>query len=60
MLERSIDGGTTWVPVNYNYSATPISFTAPASVMIENVEAYQYRWRRSAYTAGTINYRIGQ
>jgi len=60
VLERSIDAGVTWIPVNYNYSATPISFTAPASAMIENVESCQYRWRCSAYTSGTISYRIGQ
>jgi hypothetical protein len=60
VLERSVDAGANWIPVNYNYSATPISFTAPASAMIENVETCQYRWRCSAHTSGTISYRIGQ
>jgi|SRR5882724_10720085 len=60
VLERSTDNGVTWIAVAYSYGATPISLTAPLSTMIENVEACQYRWRCSAFTSGTISYRIGQ
>jgi hypothetical protein len=62
-LERSLDGGNTWVVTNAGgtgtlaqYSGatvTPISFT-----FAEPEEGATYRWNCIAYTSGTLNYRI--
>ena len=59
-LERSFDAGTTWVPLTANGSAI-LSFTAPASESwSESGANMSYRMNCTAYTSGTINYRLGQ
>lgn len=61
VLERSFDSGTTWIPRNYDYSGTAVSFTAPASIeMHEHELGVLVRVRCSAYTSGTVNYRISE
>ena len=59
-LERSFDGGTTWLPLTAaGYSM--YAWTAPASETLEEVEAnVLYRFDCTAYTSGTINYRLSQ
>ena len=57
--ERSFDSGTTWLP--YTALGTAISFTAPCSETFEEPEkGVLWRVRCSAYTSGTINYRLSQ
>lgn len=59
-LERSFDGGTTWLPITA--AGTQIyTWTAPASEIAAEPEAnVSYRLNCTAYTSGTINYRISQ
>jgi hypothetical protein len=62
-LERSFDGGRTWVVCNVGGSGqlaqylgattTPISLT-----FAEPEQGVAYRWNCIAWTSGTINYRI--
>lgn len=52
-LERSFDNGTSWVSVE--------SFTADAEKIGEEPEeGVRYRFNCSAYTSGTIAYRLSQ
>lgn len=52
-VQRSFDNGVTWVDL------TGYSYTAPASVIIEEPEeGVLYRLNCSAYTSGTVNYRL--
>lgn len=59
-LERSFDGGTTWLPLTAN--GTQIyKFTAPCSEGGDETEAgVLYRLNCTAYTSGTVNYRLSQ
>ena len=61
-LEASFDGGTTWIGVPANDSGTVISVatgTANALFRVNEPEpGVMYRARCSAFTSGTVNYRI--
>jgi hypothetical protein len=58
ILERSFDGGTTWLPLRM---PPAYSFNCPLSDTFQDGEyGNQYRFRCSSYTSGTINYRISQ
>lgn len=58
-LERSFDAGSTWLPVTA--LGTGITFTAPATEVFSEPEAgVRYRLNCTAYTSGTVNYRISQ
>lgn len=58
-VERSFDGGTTWVPVSRDMIGTATAFTVPASVQITETESgVLYRLNLSAYTSGTANVRL--
>ena len=60
-LERSLDGGNTWIIANVGGTGTLAQYTAgtPVSVTFgEPEEGITYRWNCIAYTSGTINYRI--
>lgn len=60
-LEKSFDGGTTWLPVSRDAAGTAATWTAPANIVVTEPEAdVQYRLNCSAYTSGTVNYRISQ
>jgi hypothetical protein len=60
-LEKSFDGTTTAVPVSKDTSGTPASWTAPFSVYVrENEQGVNFRINCTAFTSGTINYRISQ
>lgn len=59
ILERSFDGGTTFLPVSKDLGGTANSFTAPMTIAISEPEpGVLYRFRCSAWTSGTINYRL--
>ena len=60
VLERSFDGGTTWLPCTY-IDGTALSWTAPISTGFEEAEnGVQFRFNCTSYTSGTISYRISQ
>ena len=59
-LQRSFDGGVTWLPRTVAGSAA-YSYTAPCSEIIPEQEVgVLYRLDCSSYTSGTVNYRISQ
>lgn len=58
--ERSFDGGTTYLPLAFS-DGTTISYSAPASATWSEPETgVLYRVRCSAFTSGTIAWRISQ
>lgn len=59
-LERSFDGGTTWLPLTAAGTQLYV-WTAPASELAQDDEyGVRYRLNCTAYTSGTVNYRISQ
>ncbi len=59
--ERSFDGGTTWLPVAKDTSGAAASFTVPTSLSISEPEkGVLYRLNCTAYTSGSIGYRLSQ
>lgn len=59
VVERSFDDGTTYVPLTALGSA--ISFTTPCSETFEECEnGVRYRVNCTAFTSGTITYRLSQ
>lgn len=60
-LERSFDGGTTWIVCSIDSSGTPSSYSAPISLVATEPEhQVLYRLNCTAYTSGTANYRLSQ
>ena len=60
-LEKSFDGGTTWLPVSRDAAGTVASWTAPANIVVTEPELdILYRLNCTAFTSGTVNYRISQ
>jgi hypothetical protein len=62
-LERSFDGGSTWIVCNIGGSGTLAQWTAGTPVSLTFGEPERnvlYRLNCIAYTSGTINYRISQ
>ncbi len=61
-LERSLDGGNTYIVDNTTVDGTLAQFTAgPVSIRFGEPEKYGfYRLNCTVYSAGTINYRISQ
>jgi len=59
-LERSFDGGTTWLPCSASISGTVLAFTAAYSgypwAEIEHQVAY--RLNCTSLASGTISYRV--
>jgi hypothetical protein len=59
VLEASFDSGTTWVPVLRYCTGTAVSYTTPSCEVLPAPEGgVQYRLRCSAYTSGTLSYRL--
>lgn len=59
-LERSFDAGATWLPLTANGTAL-MSFSGPVSEQWSDDEVgVRYRLKCTAYTSGTVNYRISQ
>lgn len=60
-LERSFDNGSTWGTVSRDSAGTAAAYTAPCGLIAEEVEAdTQYRLNCTAYTSGTVTYRVSQ
>lgn len=60
-LQRSFDGGTTWLPVSYPLTGDALSWTAAVSTTVEEPEhLVAYRLACTVYTSGTVNYRLSQ
>lgn len=60
-IERSFDGGVTWLPASKDTSGTVASYTAPMTVVCEEPErGVNFRLNCTAFTSGTINYRVSQ
>jgi len=62
-LERSFDGGRTWIPCNVGAMGTLAQFSAgtPVSITFGEPERQMlYRLNCLAWASGTINYRISQ
>lgn len=60
-IERSFDGGTTWLNVSLNGSGSANSFTAGTTLTFSEPESgVQYRVHVTAWTSGTVNWRISQ
>lgn len=59
-LKRSFDGGTTWLPITALGSAL-YSWSGPVSEQTQEDESgVLYRLECTAYTSGTVNYRVSQ
>lgn len=60
-LERSFDGGTTWLNCSIDTSGDPNAFTAPTSGTCSEPESgVLYRVNCTALSAGAINWRLSQ
>lgn len=62
-LERSFDGGSTWICANVGGGGALAQYSAGTPVSLafgEPEKNVLYRWNCTAYTSGTINYRLSQ
>lgn len=60
-LELSFDGGTTAIAVARDATGSNASYTAPMALTSTEYETgVLYRWNCTAFTSGTVNYRISQ
>lgn len=60
-LEKSFDGGSTWLVCCEDTYGTAAAYTAPVNLSgYEPEYGVLYRWNCTAYTSGTVNYRISQ
>lgn len=58
-LQRSFDGGTTWLTVSTDGTGALATYTAPATVMVEEVEwGNMYQVIATAWTSGTATVRF--
>jgi|SRR5579884_659531 len=58
-LQRSFDGGTTWIMRTIDATGQPASFTAPTSIIVNEPErGVLYQLACTTYTSGTISYRL--
>lgn len=61
-IERSFDGGTTWIVAGVGGSGTQATYNTPnqdvSVVVTEPEQGMLYRLNCTAYTSGTINYRL--
>ncbi len=60
VLERSFDGGVTWIPAAFADGSIPAFAGALSGTWSEHENGVRYRLRCSDYTSGTINWRISQ
>lgn len=60
-LERTFDGGTTWLNCSLDAAGSPNALTVPVALICEEPEpGVLYRLNCSSYTSGTVNWRISQ
>ena len=60
VLQRSFDGGTTWLPVTMDAYGAVASFTAPASMSVMEPEPGVLYRLNCTWTSGTAYYRLSQ
>jgi hypothetical protein len=58
-LQRSFDGGITWLPLTLNGASTA-TFTAPCSEDLTAAERGCLFRLSCTWTSGTVSYRVGQ
>lgn len=59
VLQKSFDGGVTWIAVTYaNSSNTAISLTASTSLVLFEPERGVLYQLSTTYVSGTVNYRM--
>jgi len=60
-IEQSFDQGANWSAASRDSAGTDATYTAPFRVVIEEPEAgVLYRLNCTAYTSGTVTYRMSQ
>lgn len=60
VLERSFDGGVTWNPVSADNTGSDAAYADDVNAAVtEPGFGVLYRWNCTAYTSGTITYRLG-
>ena len=60
-LERSFDAGVSWQVVSKNSNGDEAAYSAPIGIKLEEWErGVKYRLNCTAYTSGTVNYRLSQ
>jgi hypothetical protein len=57
-VNKSYDGGSTWIPVTYPQTSVIVSLTAPISVILFEPERGVLYQLSCTYTSGTQNYRM--
>lgn len=58
-LERTFDGGTTYIPAFNVNTGSVVASTAPCSFTLNEPErGVSWRWNCTAYTSGTISARL--
>lgn len=58
-LERSFDGGATWIGVSRDVVGTVATYTSPSSFQVRETESgVLYRLSMTARTSGTAAYRL--
>ena len=61
VLERSFDGGATWLPLSVDAGGAIASYNMPCSLVVgEPEQGVRYRPRCSAYTSGTVFWRLSR
>lgn len=61
IIERSLDGGTTWIGASTDGTGTVASYTTAVSVYgVETEDGVMYRFDCTVWGSGTINYRLSQ
>lgn len=60
-LQRSFDGGSTWIPCCQDATGALANYSAPMSMIASEPEHQVfYRVACTAYTSGAVNYRLSQ
>jgi hypothetical protein len=60
-LERTFDGGNTWIICGVGGAGSQAIYVNPQAISVTNMEperGISYRFNCTAYTSGTINYRM--
>ena len=61
VVQRSFDAGSTWHTVSQDATGADASYTAPMSlVALEPEHGTMYRLNCTAYSSGTVNYRLSR
>jgi len=64
-IQKSFDGGLNWYTISQDSAGTPASYTTSGGVVFNGVVEeregnIEYRLACTAYTSGTITYRMSQ